>query len=53
MEFIKRIQRIMKETDWEKVYFSVLFLFVIGILIYKYITYGCIIMCGDWYNDVI
>jgi len=37
----------MKKLDWEKIYFGVLALFVVGILIYKYIAWGCVIICGD------
>ena len=40
-----------KKIDWEKVYFGALTLFVLGILVYKYIAFGCVLICGDWYDD--
>lgn len=37
----------MKKNNWEKIYFGALVAFFIGILIYKYIAWGCVIICGD------
>jgi hypothetical protein len=40
----------LSEKNLERIYFGIIFLFVLSSLIYKYITYGCVVMCGDWYD---
>jgi hypothetical protein len=40
----------MKKNKWEKIYFAVLAAYAFGILIYKYLAWGCVVICGDWYD---
>ena len=40
----------MKKIDWEKCWLLACTLFAFGILLYKYMAYGCVLVCGDWYD---
>jgi hypothetical protein len=37
----------MKKNNWEKIYFGIIALYCVGIFVYKYIAWGCVIICGD------
>lgn len=40
----------MKSKDLEKMYFATLAIFMCCLLLYKYVAYGCVLICGDWYD---
>ncbi len=41
----------MKRITKEQVYFIIMSLIMLGLIVNKYVQYGCVILCGDWYDD--
>ena len=41
----------LKTKDLERMYFALLTIGVCCILIYKYLKYGCVIICGEYYDN--
>lgn len=41
----------MKRITKEHVYFIIMSLIMLGLIVNKYVQYGCVILCGDWYDD--
>ncbi len=47
-DLLSMLDKFWQDIDWETVYMSVLVIFCLGIFIYKYVKWGCIIICGDF-----
>lgn len=41
----------MKEKNKKLLEWGLILLLIMLILIYKYVVWGCVILCGDWYDD--
>ena len=42
---------VKKKADIELLYVLFWAFVAVGLIVYKYLTYGCILICGDWYDD--
>ena len=40
----------IKCKDIERMYFAGWAIVACCLLLYKYVAYGCILVCGDWYD---
>ncbi len=47
-DLLSMLDKLWQDIDWETVYMGVLVLFCLSIFIYKYVKWGCIIICGDF-----
>jgi len=46
-DLLSMLDKLWQDIDWETVYMSVLVIFCLGIFIYNYVKWGCIIICGE------
>ena len=43
---MKNGKKKLKVIEW-----SLLLVILLSLIFYKYMAWGCIILCGDWYDD--
>jgi hypothetical protein len=40
----------MKRITKEQAYYIIITLIMLGLIVSKYVQYGCVILCEDWYD---